>query len=95
MDLYWHLFSSTHHYYFCSEAHVVLPGNTQHVGQVEGEVYYATTGSCQVGTREQCADEETLHDGYDTEGTKEKKHHSWVTVRQQVSHLKGEVRREK
>lgn len=70
MDLYvYYLISSTHHDNFCSKAHVVLPGNTQHVGQVEGEVYNATAGSCQVGTGEQGADEETLHDGYYTEGS--------------------------
>lgn len=73
--------SSTHHYNFRSKAYVVLPGDTQHVWQIEGEVYNATAGSCQVGTREQGTDEETLHDGYYAKGSQEKKHHSWVTVR--------------
>lgn len=82
--------SSTHHYKFCSKANIVLPGDTQHVGQIEREVYNATAGGCQVGTREQGTDEETLHDGNNAEGSKEKKHHAWVTVWQQASHLSVE-----
>lgn len=77
----------THHDKLCSKAYVVLPGDTQHVGQVEREVYDAPAGSCQVGPREQSADKETLHDGNNAEGSQEKKHHARVTVWQQVSHL--------
>lgn len=78
----------THHYNFGSEAHVVLPGDTQHIGQVEGEVDDASAGGCQVGTREERADEETLHDGHDAKGSQEQKHHSWIAVGQQVPHLR-------
>ena len=87
------MISSTHHKKFGSKADVVLPGNTQHVGQVESEVDDAPAGRCQVGTREQGADEETLHDGYHAERPQEQEHDTWVTVRQQVAHLRREKER--
>lgn len=42
------------------EAHIVLPGYAQHIGQVQREVDDAPTGCCQVGTGEERANEEAL-----------------------------------
>lgn len=42
------------------EAHVVLPGYTQDVGQIEREIDDAPTGCCQVSPGEERANEETL-----------------------------------
>lgn len=46
---------------------MVLPGNTQHIRQVQCEVDNAPTGSCQVGPGEHSADEEALEDGHNAE----------------------------
>lgn len=42
------------------EAHIVLPGYTQDVGQVQREVDDASTGCGQVGPGEERANEEAL-----------------------------------
>lgn len=42
------------------EAHIVLPGYTQDVGQIECEVDDAPTGCGQVSPGEECANEEAL-----------------------------------
>ena len=86
----------THHDDFGGEAHVLLPGDTQHVGQVECEVDDPSTSSGQVGAGEYGADEETLHDGYHGEGTQEQEDHSWVTVGQEITRLtrEGEKQRD-
>lgn len=77
----------THHHHFGSEAHVVLPGHAQHVGQVEREVDDAPAGGRQVGAGEERADEEALHDGHHAEGAQEEEDHAGVAVGQQVAHL--------
>lgn len=46
---------------------MVLPGNTEHIRQVQREVDNAPTGSCQVGPGEHSADEEALEDGHNSE----------------------------
>ena len=72
---------------FDSIANVVLPGDTEHVGQVEGEVDDSPAGGGQVCSGERSADEETLHDGDDCVGSQEEEDDARVTVRQQVSLL--------
>lgn len=72
------------------EADVVLPGNTQHIRQVQCEVDNAPTGSCQVGPGEHGADEEALEDGHNAEDGEENEHHTRITVRQKIPHLAGE-----
>lgn len=74
---------------FGSEADVVLPGHTEHVGQVEGEVDDSSAGGGQVSTGKRGAEEETLHDGYHGEGSQEEEDHPGVTVGQQVPLLYG------
>jgi len=69
------------------EADIVLPGNTQHIRQVQREIDNAPTGSCQVGPGEHSTDEEALEDGHNTEDREENKHHARVAVRQQIPHL--------
>lgn len=69
---------------------MVLPGNTQHIREVEREVDNAPTGSCQVGPGEDGADEETLDDGHNTEDREENEYHTRITVRQQIPHLARE-----
>lgn len=74
---------------FGSEANVVLPGDAEHVGQIEGEVDDSSAGGGQVSAGERCAEEETLHDGYHGEGSQEEEDHARVTVGQQVPLLFG------
>lgn len=72
---------------FGPKADVVLPGDTEHIGQVEGEVDNSSTGSCQVSSGERRTEEETLHDGDHGVGAQEEEDHSRVAVGQQVPHL--------
>lgn len=67
------------------EAHVVLPGHTEDVGQVEREVDDAPAGCGQVGSGEERTDQEALHDGHHSKHRQEDKHHAGITVGQQVS----------
>lgn len=69
---------------FGPKADVVLPGNAEHVGQVEGEVDDSSTGSGQVSAGKRRAEQETLHDGYHSEGAQEEEDHAGVAVGQQV-----------
>lgn len=69
------------------EAHVVLPGHAQDVGQVQHEVDDASAGRRQVGPGEERADEEALQDGHHGEHGQKDKHHAGVAVGQQVSQL--------
>lgn len=73
--------------HFGSKTNVVLPGDTEHVRQIEGEVDDPTTGCCQVSPSKRSAEEETLHYGYHSIGSQEQEDHSRITVRQQVSLL--------
>lgn len=75
---------------FGSEANVVLPGHTEHIGQVEGEIDDPTTGCCEVGSGKRRAEQEALHDGHHRVGAQKEEDHPGVTVGQQVSHLYGE-----
>lgn len=54
----------THREDLDGEAHIVLPGYTQDVGQIECEVDDAPTGCCQVSPGEERANEEALEDGH-------------------------------
>lgn len=76
---------ATHRQDLEREAHVVLPCHTQDVGQVQREVDDAPTGCCQVGSGEECADQEALQDGHHGEHGQKDKHHAGVAVGQQVS----------
>lgn len=77
----------THHYYFGTKAHVILPGNAQHIWKVEGEVYDAPAGRGEVSAREKRADQETLHDGHYGKGGQEQVDYARVAVRQEIPHL--------
>lgn len=65
------------------------PGHTEHIGQVEREVDEAPTGCCQIGTREECTDEEAQHDRGCSKGGQEEEDHCRVTVGQDIAQLKG------
>lgn len=56
----WRKTSVTHSKDLDGEAHVVLPGYTQDIWQVQCEVDDAPTGCCQVGPGEERANEEAL-----------------------------------
>lgn len=56
------------------------PGHTEHIGQVEREVDEASTGCCQIGMREERADEEAQHDCGCSKGSQEEDDHRRVTV---------------
>jgi len=78
---------------YCSHFHVlgdaVLPGNTEDVRQVEGEVDDATAGRCQVCFVEEYTQQETLHDGGHCESQQEEEDKDGVAVIQHLSTLKG------
>lgn len=77
----------THHYYFGTKTHIILPGHAQHIGKVESEVYDASAGRGEVSAGEERADQETLHDGHDGKGGQEQVDHARITVRKQIPHL--------
>lgn len=66
---------------------MVLPGDTEHIGQVEGKVDDSTTGCCQISSGECSTEQEALHDRYHGIRAKEEEDHPRVAVRQQVSFL--------
>lgn len=65
------------------------PGHTEHIGQVEREVDEASAGCCQIGTREERADEEAQHDCGCSKGDQEEEDHCRVAVGQDIAQLKG------
>lgn len=65
------------------------PGHTEHVGQIEREVDETSAGCCQIGTREERADEEAQHNCGCSKSGQEEENHSGVTVGQDVSQLRG------
>lgn len=67
---------------------VISPRHTQHIRQVQTEVYQPPTGCSKVGFGEEGADEETLHDGCSGKGHQEEEHHKRVAVRQDVAPLR-------
>lgn len=79
--------SHTYSEKFGAEANVILPGDAQHIGQVECKVNDASTCCCQVRSCKCCAQEETLHDSHYSVGRKEEEDYTRVTVGQQVSFL--------
>lgn len=79
---------ATYHKDFEREAHMFLPCRAQDVGQVHCEVHDAPTCSRQVGSGEEGADEEALHDGHHSKHKQEDEHHTGVTVGQQVPKLR-------
>ena len=58
----------------------VPPGHTEHIGQVEGEIYEPPAGGCQVRAWEEGADQEALHDGGRGKGSQEDEDHHGITV---------------
>lgn len=82
---HWRKTRGTHSEDLECEAHIVLPRHTQNVGQVQREVDDAPTGCRQVGSGEECANQEALQDGHHSKHGQEDKHHAGVTVGQQVS----------
>lgn len=80
---------ASHSKHFDSISDVVLPGDTEDVGQVKGEVDDPSTGSGQVSTSKRCADEETLHDGDNSVRSQEEEYDARVAVRQQVPLLQN------
>jgi len=66
---------------------LVLPGDAEHVGQVQREVDNAAARRRQVGARKHRADQEALHDGHHGERPQEEEDHPGVTVWQQVPFL--------
>lgn len=80
-------FSDTHGEDSDFSVEPISPGNAQHVGQVQSEVYESATGRGQVGFGKEGADEETLHDGGSGKRRQEEKHHRRVAVRQDVAPL--------
>lgn len=77
---------------FGPKANVVLPGHTEHIGQVEGEIDDPTTGCCQVGSGKGSTEQEALHDGHHCVGAQKEEDHPGVTVGQQVPLLYREER---
>lgn len=53
----------TYHSDLHGESHLISPGITERVRQVEQEVDEAPTGGCQICPTEEHTDEEALHDG--------------------------------
>lgn len=72
---------------FGPEADVVLPGHTEHVGQIEGEVDNPAAGRRQVGPGKRSAEQKALHDGHYGVGAQEEEDHPGVTIGQQVPFL--------
>lgn len=77
---------------YSSQLHVpgdaVLPGKAEDMRQIEGEVYDAAAGSCQVGLVEEHTHQETLHDGGDSKSQQEKEDKDGVAVIQHLSALR-------
>lgn len=67
-----------------AQGQALPPGDTQHIGQVEGEVGEAPAGSCQVGPGEEGAEQKTLSHGGHREGRQEEEDDSRVAVRKDV-----------
>lgn len=66
---------------------VVSPGHTKCIRQVEAKVYEASTSICQVGFREESADEETLHDGGCGIRHQEEEYNSCIAVWKDITPL--------
>lgn len=77
-----------HHSHLEVSCHPVLPGETENVWQVEGEVDDATAGCCQAGPGEEGAEQEALHDRSRGESRQEQEEDEWIAVMQDPSMLK-------
>lgn len=77
-----------HHSHLQVGCHSVLPGETEDVRQVEGEVEDTTAGCGQAGPGEEGAEQEALHDRGGGESQQEQEEDERVAVMQDSSMLK-------